>query len=75
MQPQDSQDLHDLPLIVDVRSKKRSDSNELTNVVKGYRQHGVAPVVGAAVAPVAGAPVAAATNAIAVGGPAPWKRG
>ncbi|MDZ4852132.1 MAG: DUF669 domain-containing protein [Pirellulaceae bacterium] len=58
MQPKDSQDLHHLPLIVDVRCKKRSDCDELSNVVKAYRTYGT---------PVATPPVVA-------GGPSPWKR-
>lgn len=72
MQPQDSEDLHNLPLNVDVRSKKRSDSNELTNVIKGYRKHGETPVA-VSIAVAAPAPVAPVVTA--VGGPAPWKRG
>jgi hypothetical protein len=72
MQPQDSEDLHNIPLIVDVRSKKRSDSNELTNVIKGYRKHGEGP---GAVSTFITAPAAVAPVATTVGGPAPWKRG
>jgi hypothetical protein len=36
MTPRDSQDLHNLPLQISVRLKKRSDTNEMTNEVKGY---------------------------------------
>ena len=36
MTPRDSQDLHNLPLLVTVRVKKREDTGELVNEVKGY---------------------------------------
>jgi hypothetical protein len=36
MTPRDSQDLHNLPLVVSVRLKKRDDTGEMTNEVKGY---------------------------------------
>lgn len=35
--PNDSYELHDLPLVCKVRLQQRSDSDELTNVIKGYR--------------------------------------
>jgi len=34
--PNDSSDLHDLPLVIHVRCKKRPDTGEVTNEVKGY---------------------------------------
>ncbi len=34
--PNDSKELHDLPLIIHVRCKRRNDTGELTNEVKGY---------------------------------------
>lgn len=37
MQPRDSCELHDIPLVCKVRVEKRSDSDDLTNVIKGYR--------------------------------------
>ena len=76
MKPQESQELHDLPLIVDVRSKKRSDSNEMTNVVKGYYKVGQTPVAGVATGTATNAVAsrAVASGAVAVGGAAPWKR-
>lgn len=37
LQPRDSADLHNLPLIIDVRCKKRPDTDDITNEVKGYR--------------------------------------
>lgn len=36
MQPRDSVDLHNLPLRITVKLKKRQDTGELTNEVKGY---------------------------------------
>ena len=36
MQPKDSVELHNLPLLVTVKVKKREDTGELTNEVKGY---------------------------------------
>jgi hypothetical protein len=36
MTPRDSQDLHNLPLVISVRLKKRDDTGEMTNEVKGY---------------------------------------
>ena len=36
MQPRDSVELHNLPLVVSVRCKKRQDNGEITNEVKGY---------------------------------------
>lgn len=37
MQPRDSVELHNLPLMINVTLKKRSDNGELTNEVKGYQ--------------------------------------
>ncbi len=36
MQPRDSVELHNIPLLITVKVKKRSDNNELTNEIKGY---------------------------------------
>ena len=36
MQPRDSVDLHNLPLVINVKLKKRDDNSELTNDIKGY---------------------------------------
>lgn len=60
MQPKDSVELHNLPLLITVKVKKRSDSDELTNEVKGY-----APKTAAA-----GRPQQAATSDTTP----PWKR-
>ncbi len=36
MQPKDSVELHNLPLLITVKLKKRQDTGELVNEVKGY---------------------------------------
>ena len=36
MAPNDSTDLHNLPLVVTVRCKKRQDTGEITNEVRGF---------------------------------------
>jgi hypothetical protein len=58
MSPNDSIELHNLPLVIKVGCKKRDDTGEITNVVKGYearqRMQPAAPV--------------------AAGSPPPWKR-
>jgi hypothetical protein len=36
MQPKDSVELHNLPVMITVKVKKREDTGELTNEVKGY---------------------------------------
>jgi hypothetical protein len=36
MQPRDSVDLHNLPLVISVKCRKREDNGEITNEVKGY---------------------------------------
>ena len=36
MQPRDSVELHNLPLVINVKVKQRPDNGELTNEVKGY---------------------------------------
>ena len=36
MAPNDSTELHNLPLVITVRCKKREDTGEITNEVKGY---------------------------------------
>lgn len=50
MAPRDSAELHNLPLVVSVGLKKRDDTGELTNVVKGYakRDSGSGPASGPA---------------------------
>lgn len=36
MQPKDSCELHNLPLLVTVKCRKREDNGEMTNEIKGY---------------------------------------
>ncbi len=36
MQPGDSMELHNLPLIINVKCKKRQDTDEMTNEIKSY---------------------------------------
>jgi len=38
MQPKDSAELHNLPLSIKVSCKKRDDSGEITNEIKGYEK-------------------------------------
>lgn len=56
--PRDSCELHDLPLICKVRIEQRTDTDESTNTIKGYK-----PRPQSAAAPSAEKP-----------GPPPWKR-
>jgi hypothetical protein len=36
LQPRDSVELHNIPLLITVKLKKREDTGELTNEIKGY---------------------------------------
>jgi hypothetical protein len=58
MAPNDSVELHNLPFLVTVKCKKREDTGEMTNEVKGYAKKEAA----------AGQPQQAATQA------PPWAR-
>lgn len=58
--PNDSVELHNLPLVIHVRCKKRTDTNEIVNEVKGYSKKETPP------APAHAAPAAKSTP--------PWKR-
>ena len=58
MTPRDSQDLHNLPLQISVRLKKREDTGEMVNEVKGFAKKEAA----------AGQPQQAATST------PPWAR-
>ena len=40
MTPSDSTDLHNLPLVIKVKCKKRKDTGDLTNEVKGFEKKG-----------------------------------
>ena len=45
MQPKDSVELHNIPLAITVKCKRRSDTGEMTNEIKGYgkKEPGAAP--------------------------------
>jgi len=43
MAPRDSVELHNLPLVLKVGLKKRSDTQELQNVIRGYAKRETAP--------------------------------
>jgi hypothetical protein len=58
--PKDSVELHNLPLVIHVRCKKRPDTGEITNEIKGFSKKEQ---------PAAAASVAPATN-----NTPPWKR-
>ena len=58
--PTDSSDLHDLPCMIHVRVKRRNDTGELQNEVKGYAKKD------AVAQPIAAAKVG--------GSDAPWNR-
>lgn len=38
MQPRDSIELHNLPLVINVKLRRREDTGELTNDIKGYER-------------------------------------
>jgi hypothetical protein len=60
LQPRDSVELHNLPLVIAVKCKRRDDTGEFTNEVKGYEAKSAA----------AGQPQQAPTNDTTP----PWKR-
>lgn len=68
MQPQDSIELHNLPLSIKVTCKKRDDTGEITNEIKGYEKKEAA-LQNSPATPRATAPAAQATNATP-----PWQR-
>ena len=41
MQPHDSSELHNIPLLITVKVKKRSDNDDLTNEIKGFEAKSV----------------------------------
>lgn len=72
MKLQDTEQLHDLPLMINVKCKKREDTGEITNEIKGFE-----PVGGSAAAPKPTAPKPSPSNPAAPSGTpktAPWKR-
>lgn len=58
--PNDSVELHNLPLLIHVRCKKRSDTGEITNEIKGYSKKE--------------SPAAPSNNVPAAKTTPPWKR-
>jgi hypothetical protein len=60
LEPKDSVELHNLPLLITVKCKTRNDTGEVTNEVRGYAKKDVA---------LPAKPVQAANFS------APWKRG
>jgi hypothetical protein len=46
--PNDSVELHDLPLVIHVKCKKRTDTGEITNEIKGYSKKDAPPPAAAA---------------------------
>jgi hypothetical protein len=62
MTPRDSLELHNLPLVITVKIKKREDTGDLQNEISGYAKKDSA----AALTPAAPAPAASTTP--------PWKR-
>lgn len=69
MQPRDSVELHNLPLQINVKCKKRKDTGDLTNEIKGYEAKQAAKTQTSA--PPSAAP--AASTAAQTTTP-PWKR-
>jgi len=63
MTPRDSVELHNLPLVVSVGQKKRDDTGEMTNVIKGYAERSKSA-----------APNAVHAAATAPGSTPPWAR-
>ena len=59
MQPRDSVELHNLPLVIVVKLRKREDTGELTNEIKGYERK---------------APAGQAQQAPVTDNTPPWKR-
>ena len=62
MKPNDSVELHNLPMTLSVGCKKREDNGELTNVIKSYAKRETS----------AARPAAASANG--TGSTPPWKR-
>ena len=63
MQPQDSIELHNLPLVITVRCRKNPETEEISNEIKGYASRAAATAQAAGAIPGAGA-----------AGTPPWKR-
>ena len=55
LQPRDSIELHNIPLVIKVGVKRRDDTGEMTNEIKGYSARGGSSSPGPARTPVASA--------------------
>lgn len=66
LQPTDSCELHDIPLVAKVACKRRDDTDEMTNVVKGYKKRDEVAKPAASTPALAGAASKSSTP--------PWKR-
>ena len=60
LEPRDSLELHNLPLIIDVRCKKRTDTGDIVNEIKGFAKRDQPPLAATAATPANTTP--------------PWKR-
>ncbi len=67
LQPTDSCELHDLPLVAKVACRKRDDTEELTNVIKSYKKRDAVATTTPASSP-------APAKAAATSSTPPWKR-
>lgn len=65
--PKDSVELHNLPLVIHVKCKKRDDTGDITNEVRGYSPKNAEP-------PAATKPSAPSANGVANNSTPPWKR-
>jgi len=74
LQPRDSVELHGIPLEITVGLKRRDDTGELTNIIKGYARRSSGG--GGAAGTGAAAPVtpSAPRQPVAAGSTPPWKR-
>jgi hypothetical protein len=73
MQPRDSVELHNLPLVINVKVKKRSDNDELINEIKGFEAKS-APGGRAQATASTGVSSGGGTQAPATDNTPPWKR-
>ena len=77
MQPKDSTELHNKPLVLVVGHEKRSDNGELKNVIKGYEARGQGAAPGPRAAPNVrngGPPARSTAPSPATNRPAPFRR-
>lgn len=74
LQPNDSEDLHDLPLIITVKCRKREDTGDITNEIRGYSHRDEGKPATPAAKPAAGKPSSSPTSAQTKNSIPPWKR-